>query len=449
MRPASKLSKDIFGVFSARAAWTVLGTIIGVILARHLGPDDRGVFALFVLIPSTVVTFVKLGITQANVYFINREKVPAGKVASNSAVLALVLGSSVAAMVWLSRNYLQVSILKGVPTWAVAFALARVPLVLLDDYLYGVLQAQGHFRLYNIRQLVSEVLRLSAMVLAFYWYHLGLLAAVVIQFGVNVFNIIWLVVTVQQVVPFRLTLDRALLKRQLTFGLKSYVQTLTGHMLLRSDIYLVNLYLSHAEVAYYSLALRFTEMVLEIPQAVGIVLYPKLASLPEDEVHRLTAQACRRTLLLTAVCSIFIVLLGPYVIVWWYGEAYARAAEPLIWASVGAMAMSIFVILTRDFTSQNRQFVNIAAGIPALVLNVGLNLLMIPTMGIVGAAMSTALAYSIACVILLTLFVPRARLPLRMVLIPQSADLRFFADLAVKALRRVSNQLGFPRRQRG
>jgi len=81
---ASKLSKDIFGVFSARAVWTVLGTIIGVILARRLGPDDRGIFALFLLVPSTVVTFVKLGITQANVYFINREKISSSTVASNS-----------------------------------------------------------------------------------------------------------------------------------------------------------------------------------------------------------------------------------------------------------------------------------------------------------------------------------------------------------------------------
>jgi len=444
--PASKLSKDILGVFSARAVWTVLGTIIGVILARHLGPYDRGVFALFVLIPATVVTFVKLGITQANVYFINREKVDATKVAANSAILALTLGISAASLVWLGGDQLRATILKGVEPWVLAIALARVPLVLLDDYLYGVLQAGGHFRLYNTRLLVSESLRLTCLATAFYVYHQGLFAAVVIHSAVNVFNIIWLVVAVQQVVPFRLRLDLGLLKKQLGFGLRSYVQTLTGHMLLRSDIYLVNLYLSVSEVAFYSLALRFTEMVLEIPQAVGIVLYPKLASLPEDEVHRLTAQACRRTIFLTGCCSVFIVLFGPYVIRWWYGEAYAAAGTPLLWASIGAMAMSIFVILTRAFTSQNRQVVNIAAGIPALVLNIALNLLMIPKWGIIGAAMSTAIAYSIACVILITLFVPRAGIPLHLVLIPQVADLRFFTGMIGKGSHALRARIGWRRR---
>jgi hypothetical protein len=30
------------------------------------------------------------------------------------------------------------------------------------------------------------------------------------------------------------------------------------------------------QTAYYSLALHFTETVLEVPQAIGLVLYPRL-----------------------------------------------------------------------------------------------------------------------------------------------------------------------------
>jgi len=416
--------------------WTALGTIIGVILARHLGPHDRGILALVLLAPSTVVTFIKLGITQANVFFINREKVPSEEVASNSAVLALSMGITVASLVWLSQDVLRSTVLKGVESWALALALVRVPLLLLDDYLHGVLQAVGRFQLYNNRLLVSEVIRLIAIVVSFYVFHLGLVAAVIIQTAISLFNVSWLVITMQQVIPFRLRLAPKLLKKQLKFGLKSYVQTLTGHMLLRSDVYLVNYYLDRSEVAFYSLALRFTEMVLEIPQAVGLVLYPRLASLPEKEVHILTAQACRRTLLLTTTCGVGLVLFGPYVITWWYGQDYAPAGAPLLWAVIGATAMSIFVILTRDFTSQNRQTVNIAAGVPALVLNVTLNMTMIPRYGIVGAAMSTAIAYSIACVILLAFYLPRAGVSLFQVLVVNREDLQFFLDLARRGVQR-------------
>lgn len=428
-------------MFGTRAVWSLLGIATGVILARILGPHDRGILALVLLVPSTVVTLVKLGMTQANVYFINRERISPVQVASNATALAIVLGLTAATIVWLARGGLFETVLRNVPTWALAFALMRVPLMLLDDYLYGVLQATGRFHVYNTRLLVSEGLRFVLVVVALPILGFGLFAAVAIHTFTTVLNVTWLVVTMRRVIPFTLRIDPPLLRRQLTFGVQSYAQTLTSHMLLRADVYLVSYFLGPAETAFYSLALRFTELVLEIPQAVGVVLYPRLASLPEEQIHRLTAQACRRTLLLTGALVIPLVLLGPSIIVLWYGEAYAPAGRPLLWAGIGALALSVFVILTRDFTSQNRQRVNIAAGVPALGLNILLNFLLIPSLGIVGAAMSTAISYSIACGILLVAFLPRAGVSLRQVLVADTDDLRFFAGLIRGAARRARRRM--------
>ncbi|HXQ23362.1 MAG TPA: flippase [Candidatus Acidoferrales bacterium] len=421
-----RLSTDILDVFGSRAVWTLLGAISGVILARKLGPHDRGILALVLLLPSTVITVSKLGISQANVYFINRKQVSMEQVASNSTTLALVLGLFSMAVVWLFQGRLFSTVMREVEPWALALALVRVPLLLFDDYIYGVLQAAGAFRLYNVRLLIGEALRLVLVVLALMVFHMGLFAAVLIHTVVTAVNIVWLGISTYRRIPFSLRVDRALLGHQLDFGLRSYIQTLAMHLLLRIDVYMVSYYLGPIETAFYSLALRFTEMMLEIPSAVGLVLYPKLATLPEDEVHRLTAQACRRTLLLTGMCAVFLAVLGPYVITLWYGKAYAAAGKPLAWAAVGALALSVFTILTRDFTSQNRQMVNIAAGVPALLLNVGLNIFMIPAMGIVGAAIATAIAYSAACVVLIFFYIPASGLSLSEVIIAKPEDLRFF-----------------------
>ncbi len=433
----NSLSRDILGVFGTRALWTILGTIAGVILARQLGPHDRGILALVLLLPSTVVTLVKLGIAQANVYFVNRERAAIEDVASNSATLALTLGVLVAAAVWLLQDGLLSNFLPGVAPWALGLALVRVPLLLLDDYLYGVLQAAGKFSLYNVRLLVSEALRLTLIVACLVLLDMGLFAAVVIHTLVTMANMTWLIVTMRRTIPFRLRVNGSLLGGQLSFGLKSYVQTLTSHMLLRADIYMVAYFLGPAETAFYSLALRFTEMVLEIPQAVGLVLYPRLASLPTEEIHRLTAQACRRTVLVTAVCAVLLVLFGPWIIVLWYGEAFAPAGNPLPWAAVGAMAMSVFVILTRNFTSRGMQTVNIGAGAPALILNVVLNIFLIPTFGIVGAAVATAISYGLACAVLMAFYLPSAGASLFDVLVVKRDDLLYFWELANRGLARL------------
>jgi O-antigen/teichoic acid export membrane protein len=439
-----RLVRDIVGVFSARAVWALLGTISGVILARWLGPHDRGVLALALLLPATVMTLAKLGITQSNVYFINREGASVERVTANSMLLALVVSLFAVAAVWLLRGTLQTSVLRDVPTWALILALARVPLLLIDNYLYGILQAVGKFGLYNTRLLLSEVARLVLVVITVMGLGLGLPAAVATYTVNAVLMVTWLINAMRRDIRFTpRAVDRALLKQQLSFGAKSYVQTTAAHLLLRIDVYMVAYFLSVSETAFYVLALHFTEIVLEIPQAIGLVLYPKLASLPEEQAHQLTAQACRRTLLVTAPVALLLATLGPYMITLWYGRPYAPAGAPLPWAAVGVIAMSVFVTLTRDFTSRGRQQVNIVAGVMALAGNVLMNIFLIPALGIVGAAIATAISYSGACVLLMVFYCLDSGISWIDVLIAKPEDIRFYAGLVRRALVRGRRAIRF------
>jgi O-antigen/teichoic acid export membrane protein len=432
-----RLLKDMLGMLGTRIVWSAMGVLSGVVLARWLGPENRGILALVLLIPSTVVTVVKFGVSQANVYTINRQQVSVDRVASNSLVMAAVLGTVSALCVWMFREDLSSSFLRDVPDWALALALLRVPMLLLDNYLFSILQATGKFGIYNVRLLMSEATRLVLVLLALVVFDLGLVAVVLIYTGVWIMNIVWLLITMGKEIRFSLSLDLKLLRETLSFGARSYAQTLTTHFLQRISFYMVSYYLGAAHVAFYAIALRFTEMVLEIPQAVGLVLYPRLAALPEDEIHRLTAQACRRTLMITAPAALTLALVGPWVVRVWYGEAFAEAGGPLPWAALGIAMMSIYVIVTRDFTSRAKQRINTLSGLAALGSNIALNLILIPSHGVIGAAMATALSYTIGLILLLSFFLYESGVPLRALIIPTREDLEYFADVAKKLLKRV------------
>jgi O-antigen/teichoic acid export membrane protein len=426
-----KSVQDAIGIFGTRVIYSAMGVVSGIILARWLGPYDRGLLALALLIPSTVVTVVKLGVSQATVYYINRKEASVDQVASNSVYLALGLGALSVVVVLLLRDDLDV--LRAIPTWALIFALVRVPLLLLDNYLYGVLQATGEFGIYNSRLLISEALRLVLVAIFVMGFNLGLMAAVIIYSAIAVINMAWLMFTMSRKVRLSAGFDRGLMANMLSFGVRSYMQVVTAHLLLRISIYMVQSYLGPEQTAFYALALHMTETVLEVPQAVGVVLYPRLASLPEDEVHRLTAQTCRRTLMVTGPAAVAIALFGPWLITAWYGQAFAPAGAPLPWAAVGVAMMSIFVIITRDFTARSKQRVNTAAGVLALIGNVLLNFYVIPRYGIVGAAFSTAVSYTAACALLIGFFLWESRRSLREVLIPTGEDLRYFFAVAQRA----------------
>jgi len=317
----------------------------------------------------------------------------------------------------------------------------RVPLLLLDNYLYGVLQATHQFGIYNTRLLLSEVAKLIMVVIFLTALRLGLGAALWIYTIGALFNIGWLMFTMSRTIRFSFSFNRRLLNKMLSFGVRSYVQVVIAYLLLRVDIYMVQSILGPAETAFYSLAVHLIEMVLEVPQAIGLVLYPRLASLAEEEVHRLTAQTCRRTLLITTPLAAALALLGPYLITFLYSQAFAPAGAPLPWTSVGMVPMAIFVIITRDFTARSKQVVNTFSGVLALIINVVLNIFLIPTWGIVGAAFATAVAYTAACVVLIGFFLAESRMSLASVLLPRMEDVRYFATLAQRGLGRARARL--------
>jgi O-antigen/teichoic acid export membrane protein len=207
-------------------------------------------------------------------------------------------------------------------------------------------------------------------------------------------------------------------------------------LLFRIDVYMVAYYLGPVQTAFYSLALHFTEMILEIPQAVGWVIYPRMASLEREELHRLTAQACRRIILLTSLAGVTLAASGPFVVPLWYGKEFAAASRPLACATLGMVTMSIFTTVSRDFTSRNRQTVNIYSGTAGLASNVLLNLFMIPAFGIVGAALSTSFSYSLAALMVLIPFRRESGIGLSEVLVPNAEDVRFMWNAAWGMARR-------------
>jgi len=429
-KPRRRLTREVAGVFSARALFSLLGMLSGIILARWLGPHDRGILAMVLLLPATAVSFAKLGISPANVFFINRHGVSSTRAASNSAGIAAITGAIILLAVWILREPIMTRWLPGLPPWALAIAALRIPLRILDNYLYGVLQAEGLFSIYNTRLVRGETIRFLLIVGALVFLGFGLFAAVVIYTLMTFINVGWLIYTVRRQIPFTVRIDRKLTASQLRFGIKSYLQILAQHLLLRISMFMVASFLGAVQLAFYSIAVRLTELIIEIPQAVGLVLYPRLASLPEERMHRVTAQACRRTLMMTTLAALGLVPVGRFLIHLWYGAPYAPAGEPLPWLAVGVLAMSVFVILTRDFTSRDRQQVNIAVGLIALTINIGLNVVLIPLHGIVGAAVSTAVSYTTASAVLMAVFLRTSGMRASEALVPTREDFVFFVETA-------------------
>lgn len=433
-----RLAEDFGGTLATIFAKMGFGVLIGIITARTLGPSARGIFSLVSTFPASLTTLAKFGQAQATIYFIRREKEDVGRVASTAVTFGLLTGALLVAGVLAFHEQILSTVLRGVPLWALVAVCPMIPILLMESYLYGVLQATDRFRVYNARLLGESVIALLLMATVLIGLGLGLPGALGVSVALNTVMLLWVFWTVRKDTRIRLSLDRSLLRRMLRYGTKSHLQIIASHFNFKAGVYLCSFYLTPAEVAFYAIGAKFAEQMMSIPQSLGLAMFPRLAGMPEDRVHAMTATACRQTLAIAVGAAVLLTLFGRLAIVLLYGEDYAPAAVPLVWISWGIVMMSMYVLLSRDFTARDRQVINVIAAYIALGGNIGLGALLIPRYGIEGAAIGTTCSYSLAALLLYGFFLRESGLPWHEALVLQRSDLDRLRRLADEIRRRFA-----------
>lgn len=433
-----RLLEDFGGTLATTFAKMGFGVVIGIITARMLGPANRGIFALVTTFPATLATLTKFGQAQATIYFIRREREDVSRVVSTAVCFGLATGLALIAGVLGLRDSILGSILRGVPVWALVAVCPMIPILLMESYLYGALQATDRFRIYNGRLLGESVLALAGMSIVLVAFRLGLPGALAVSVGLNIVMLAWVFWTIHRETPLSLRFDLGLFRRMFRYGIKSHLQIIASHFNFKVGVYLCSYYLTPSEVAFYAIGARLAEQMMSIPQSLGLAMFPRLAGESEARVHSMTAAACRQTVAITATMAAVLSVVGEPAIVTLYGEDYAAAAGPLVTIAWGIVMMSMYVLLSRDFTARNRQMINVVAAYVALGGNVGLNVWLIPHFGIEGAALGTATSYSVAAVLLYGFFLRESGLPWYQPLVLQRADVTRWWALAGQARRRLT-----------
>jgi O-antigen/teichoic acid export membrane protein len=140
---------------AARVAAFFFSLATNVILARSLGPEGRGVYAVAVLTPAIIGLFAQLGIGQANVYYFSRGLIDAEDLVGHAIALGLLLGTvcflGVLAYVEASGSHR----VAGIPSQLVLISSIGLPFTLVTVFLQGVLTGAQRFMQFNITLLAQ------------------------------------------------------------------------------------------------------------------------------------------------------------------------------------------------------------------------------------------------------------------------------------------------------
>lgn len=166
---------------------------------------------------------------------------------------------------------------------------------------------------------------------------------------------------------------------------------------------MISLMRGDIEVGWYSAAYRFMEASILIPNMIMIPIYPVFSRLYISSIDSLISKY-KRILKIMIIISlpimIVVMFLSEKVITIFYGASFINSTPALV-ILISAIP---FIFLTFVFGALlpaiNKQNVNtISTGI-CMILNILLNLILIPSYGYLGASVSTVITEGILCAIL-------------------------------------------------
>lgn len=149
-----------------------------------------------------------------------------------------------------------------------------------------------------------------------------------------------------------------------------------------------------AAVGLYGSASRLFEATLAVSWALGLAVFPALseATRRTDALGRLFGVACMASAAVTVPCGTAMTLFGPTIVELVFGPEF-RGAGTAARILGGAIAFSgVFTIAALTLASQDRQWSLPWLSGLALLVNVSLNLLLIPSLGLDGAAIAMTVA---------------------------------------------------------
>ena len=204
-----------------------------------------------------------------------------------------------------------------------------------------------------------------------------------------------------------LEFDRKLLRQMNKFGLPLVPSALALWAINFIDRLFVAHYKGQGEVGVYSVAVRVSSAIVFILIAFRTA-WPAFAYSIEDdgEARRTYAYVLTYLVLITCWASLALGALAPWIVDLLSAPPFHRAQEAVALLSFAAAAYAGYTVLAIGSGRARRtQFNWVVTGFGAAV-NIGLNVVLIPRYGMIGAAVSTLVSY-VALMIGMTLYSQR------------------------------------------
>lgn len=377
-------------------SYAALAKLLAIAFIAHaLGAEGQGAFSVALNGAVLGALVGTAGLEISNSYYAVRDSSACRAIIVHSLAATLLMGTLVGSLLYFITAHTAIlSQVSSTYRWLMILA---VPVHMLFILLSGISVGALRFQL----QLVSNIVLYSVFLLG---TGAGTFIALTkyMPFAAWIIgNVLASIILISQLLPEAKGqwFSFSMLRQQFRYGAGAYISNLANWLNYRLDLILVASILGVKEAGYYSVATLLAEGLLHLPKSAGASLLAYSGrNAPPGNAPQLFLY--RMTLTLgVGLCSAGIIL-APTIIQLLFTSEFLPSVSALRILLLGTLALSVTTLVSNHLYGLGQTKMPARAAAISLVITVALDLVLIPGLGIVGAALASLLAYTTSGVVL-------------------------------------------------
>lgn len=368
------------------------------IYTRYLVPADYGVIALLGIFTMVVTTVTMCGLTNGisrYFYYADRESTNRSEVVWSPLLFIMALTVLVVAALSSVSGILS-NHLFDTPEhrYLINLALLNILVSNISSIGRAVLIFEERVWTVNLINIIGVAAGAGAGITMVAFLGRGVSGAVEGGLiGSAVMGITSFMVSIQRYTPgFNLTI----LQKQLRFSLPLVAAVFAFFFMDSSDRYLLRAFLPLSEVGLYNIGYQMGMLMMLLVSGFSMAWPPFYHRNNQNgEGQAICYPILRMYLPVAATFAVMISLASPTVLQLLTTERYHEAYTVVPWVALAYMLKGPYIIFLMGVLMKNKTAWQLYLEIFAAILNIGLNILLIPIIGKEGAAITTLLSYAV------------------------------------------------------
>lgn len=390
------LYKSFLGFSIGPLGAALINFITIPVTTRLLSPEEFGKISMFLVIQALGTALLFLGFDQSYIREFNNSK-DKEKLLVNTLLLPLLFSIVAIVVILVNKDYLSVALFQDGNHNAIYFIALWIPFIIIERFLLLTLRMEERAIIYSVFNIIIKFLIMILTVTFLLWkrnYLSVIMANVLGQVVIDIFIIIYIKSKMKITLNLK-SIDKEFIVKMIKYGAPFVPTAILMWFLNSNDRLFLNMYSNLENIGIYFAALKVVG-IFTVIQLIFTTFWLPIAFRWEKEGVSFNKYSEISELVMFIMFVLFIIiLLFKELIIVIISSQYNESLKaipflmlyPVMYTVAEATGIGIAISRKTNF--------NVLISIVLVVVNILLNILLVPQFGYVGASISLGLTYVI------------------------------------------------------